>query len=185
MKSSPTKKNHRVRHVWWWPWLLLKASFNCPLQSPSRFFFTVQNCDLFTLPYFKQNIKGICHNVCNHSQCPFFHTKHTHTHIHIQTNTQAQTHMRAHPGDFQTNTPPPTHKPSIATGCEPRDEPTFHTGLLTFTQINWELRLLTHTHTTTTTLCYCLTKHTTAAASSHNQLSQQLPASGGGGGGAQ
>ena len=92
MKSSPTKKNRCVRHVWWWPWLLLKASFNCPLQSPSRFFFfTVQNCDLFTLLYFKQNIKGISHNVCNHSQCPFFFTPNTRTHTdkHTSTDTHA------------------------------------------------------------------------------------------------
>lgn len=78
MKSSPTKKNRRVRHVWWWPWLLLKASFDCPLQSP--FFSLHKTGDLFILPYFKQNIKGISHNVCNHSQCPFIsHQAHTHT----------------------------------------------------------------------------------------------------------
>lgn len=130
MKSSPTKKNRCVRHVWWWPWLLLKASFNCLLQRT----FLVR---------------------CKMSICLLFHTLNTTwktqaimsviSYSALLLTPNADTHARAPRGLPDQHTSTHCLPPSLQ-AVNPRDKHTFHTGLLTFTQINWGLTMLTNTH---------------------------------------
>lgn len=91
MKWSPTKKKRPVGHVWWWPRLLLKASFNCPLQ---RLFF--RQCKTVTsLLFHTLSRKDISHNVCYRSQCPFLSLWHTHT-LRGLPNQHTSTHTQPH-----------------------------------------------------------------------------------------
>lgn len=75
-------------------------------MSPTKSLFSLHKNKTVICLFFHtlktEHKKGISPNVCNHSQRSFL-TPNTCTHRQA-----GQTHMRTHPGDFQTNTPPPT-----------------------------------------------------------------------------
>lgn len=136
------RQNRCVRHVWWWPWLLLKASFNCLLQRTFLVRRKMLICLLFDTLNTTWKTQAIM-SVIIYSA--LFLTPNTDIHTHTHRRTCTDTHACAPRGLPDQHTSTHFQPPSLQ-AVNPRDRHTFHTGLLTFTQINWELGLLTNTH---------------------------------------